>query len=126
MLFTKVNTFFEKNYFFLTFSCETFIYMVRENKKTMDFEDAVRKAVVDCINQNILKEFLENHKKEVIGMLLQEWDLEKAIAVERRDARIEGRMEEKLEIARTMQAKGKSVDEIAEMTGLTVDDILRL
>jgi len=63
-------------------------------------------------------------------MLLQEWDLETAIAVERRDAwtegRTEGRMKEKLAIARTMQAKGKSVDEIAEMTGLTVDDVLRL
>jgi len=109
---------------------ETFIFMVRENQKTMDFEDAVRKAVVDCINQNILKEFLKNHEREVIGMLLQEWDLETAIAVERRDAwtegRTEGQTERAMKIARKMKDKGKSVSEIAEMTDLTIDDILRL
>jgi len=105
---------------------ETFIYMVRENRKAMDFEDAVRKAVIDCINQNVLKEFLENHKKEVIGMLVQEWDLGKAIAFERREARMEGRMEGRMEIARKMKDKGKSVNEIMEMTGLSVDEVLRL
>jgi len=105
---------------------ETFIYMVRDNQKTMDFEDAVRKAVIDCINQNVLKVFLENHKTEVIGMLVQEWDLEKAIAFERKDARMEGLMEGQIAIARKMKDKGKSVDEIAEMTDLTIDVILRL
>jgi len=75
-------------------------------------------------------------------MLLQEWDLETAIAVERRDAwmegrtegwmegqtkgRTEGRMEGQIAIAKKMKAKGKSMNEIAEMTDLTIDDILRL
>jgi len=103
-----------------------FIYMVRENQKTMKFEDAVRKAVIDSINQNVLKEFLENHKKEVISMLVQEWDLEKAIAFERKEAWMEGRTEEKLEIARNLRAKGMGVNDVAEVTKLTVDDILRL
>jgi len=114
---------------------ETFIYMVRENEKTMDFEDAVRKAVIDCINQNVLKEFLENHKKEVIGMLTQEWSLEKAIAFAERDARqvglLEGRREGErqnaLKTAKRLRDIGRmTVDEIAEATDLTVDDILRL
>ena len=34
--------------------------------------------------------------------------------------------EEKKEIAERMKAKGKSVDEIVEMTGLTVDEVLLL
>jgi len=55
-------------------------------------------------------------------MLVQEWDLEKAIAFERKDAR----MEEKLEIAKNLRASGMGVDDIAKATGLTVDDILRL
>jgi len=37
-----------------------------------------------------------------------------------------GEMKKALEIAEKMKAKGKSVDEIVEMTGLTVDDVLRL
>jgi len=104
----------------------TFIYIIREYKKTMEFGDAVRKAVVDCIKQNVLKEFLENHKKEVIGMLTQEWTLEKAIAFERREARTEGQIERAMDIARTMQAKGFDVDTITDVTKLTVDEVLRL
>ncbi|MCL2219862.1 MAG: hypothetical protein FWC23_07285 [Chitinispirillia bacterium] len=42
------------------------------------------------------------------------------------NAECRGRTEEKLEVARKMKAKGKPVEEIEEMTGLTVDDILRL
>jgi hypothetical protein len=37
-----------------------------------------------------------------------------------------GERQEALEIARKMKAKGKSVNEIVEMTDLTVDDVLRL
>jgi len=111
-----------------------FIYMVRENQKAMEFEDAVRKAVIDSIHQNILKEFLKNHEKEVIGMLTQEWNLEKAIAFERREAwlegqtegRTEGQIERAMKIARYLKASGMGIDEIAKATDLTVDDILRL
>jgi hypothetical protein len=105
---------------------ETFIHKVRENEKTMSFDDALRTAVVDCINQNVLKEFLENHKREVIGMLTQEWNWGKAVAVAGKEGVAEGRMKEKLEIARNLRAKGISVDDIADATGLTVDDVLRL
>jgi predicted transposase/invertase (TIGR01784 family) len=92
--------------------------MVQENQKTMSFEKAIKKAVLDCINQNILKEFLEKRKQEVVSMLLEEWKLEDAVAVAREDRAIE--------IAKKMRAIGISVDDIAKATGLTVDDVLRL
>jgi len=39
--------------------------MVRENEDTgLSREDAVRKAVFDCIEQDVLKEFLETYKWE--------------------------------------------------------------
>ena len=37
-----------------------------------------------------------------------------------------GEIRGKLEIARKLKAEGKNVDYIANLTGLTVDDILRL
>jgi predicted transposase/invertase (TIGR01784 family) len=40
--------------------------------------------------------------------------------------RTEGRIEGRMEIARKMKSKGKSIEEIVEMTGLTIDDIMRL
>jgi predicted transposase/invertase (TIGR01784 family) len=92
----------------------------------MSFDDALRKAVVDCINQNVLKEFLENHKREVIGMLTQEWNWGKALEVTKKEAWEDAREESKKEIARNLRTKGISVDDIAEATGLTVDDVLRL
>ena len=109
---------------------ETFIHTVRENEKTMSFDDALRKAVVECINQNVLKEFLENHKREVISMLTQEWDWGKALEVTKKEAWEDGREEGmktgKMAVARNFKAKGISVDDIADATGLTVDDVLRL
>ena len=38
----------------------------------------------------------------------------------------EGEVERALKIARNLKAKGMGVDDIAEVTGLTVDDVLRL
>ena len=37
-----------------------------------------------------------------------------------------GKRQGALEIARNLKAKGMGVDDIAEATGLTVDDVLRL
>jgi predicted transposase YdaD len=55
-------------------------------------------------------------------MLLTEWSMDTALKV-----RGEECMEKKAkEIAKNLQAKGMSVNDIAETTGLTVDDILRL
>jgi predicted transposase/invertase (TIGR01784 family) len=92
----------------------------------MSFDDALRKAVVDCINQNVLKEFLENHKREVIGMLTQEWNWGKALEVTKKEAWEDGREERAIEIAQKLKAKGMSINDIIDATGLTVDDILPL
>jgi len=64
-------------------------------------------------------------------MLTQEWSLEKAIAFAERDARreglLEGRMEGQLKTAKRLRDIGRmTVDEIAEATDLTVDDVLKL
>jgi len=55
-------------------------------------------------------------------MLFEEWNLDDAVAVAKRD----GSEERAIKIAQKMKDKGKSIDEIIEMTGLTVDDILPL
>jgi len=109
---------------------ETFIAMIRENRKTMSLEDAIKKAVLDCIDQNILKTFLSKLKQEVVGMLLDEWKLDEEVAVARRESWEEGlgigMKRERLAIARKMKTAGRSVNEIVEMTDISVDDVLRL
>ena len=63
-------------------------------------------------------------------MLLTEWKEEDALKIrweEGREEGVEEGMEKKaIKIAEKMKNRGKGVDEIAEFTGLTVDDILRL
>ena len=92
----------------------------------MSRKEAIKKAVVYCINQNILKTFLENHKREVVGMLLHEWNLDTAVAFAEERGEERGKRQQAIEIAKRMKDDGKSIDEIIRMTDLTVDDILPL
>jgi len=106
---------------------ETFVHKVRENSNNgMELKDAITKAVTDCIEQNILKTFLQNHKWEVIGMLLHEWNLKDAVAFAEERGEVRGEKRNALKIAKRMKDDGKSIDEIIRMTDLTVDDILPL
>ena len=61
------------------------------NAAGMDLDDAVTKAVRDCIDEGILKEFLENHASEVANMLTAEWNEDIAIEVWKSEGREETR-----------------------------------
>ena len=62
-----------------------FIEKVREYAQTFTLEDAMKKAVKYCIDNNVLKTFLEIHGSEVFNMLL-EWNLEEAKTAWREEA----------------------------------------
>ncbi len=53
-----------------------FVEEVRDNLETMELNAAVEKAVDDCINKDILKEFLIEQKSEVIAMSIYEYNEE--------------------------------------------------
>ena len=57
--------------------------------------------------------------------LMDEW-VDKGARKWMREGERKGRKQEALAIAQRMKDKGKSIDEIIEMTDLTVDDILPL
>jgi len=109
---------------------ETFIELVREYEETHGLDDAIELAVNNCIKQGVLAEFLKIHGAEVRNMLyaeideakLKEYDREGDIAegIER------GMEKERRKVATAMKAKGMDVNTIAEITGLTVDEILHL
>ena len=93
-------------------------------------EEAVENAVSYCIKNNILQDFLTEHKAEVIMSLLTEYDEEETMGYVRRDAYRDG---EKAGIEQGLKQglkqgemlmlismvnkkiqKGKSIEEIAE------------
>ena len=79
-------------------------------------------AIKHCIENNILKHFLETHSSEVFNMLLTEWNTEEAKVVWREEAQEEKAME----IARNALAEGFSVEAIQKITGLDLETINKL
>jgi len=59
-------------------------------------------------------------------MFLHEWNWDKALEVTKKEAWEDGSEERAIKIAKSLRAKGMGVNEVAEMTDLTVDDVLRL
>jgi hypothetical protein len=72
---------------------EFFVSLVKEYLRVMDRGSAIRRAVLDCIRQDVLKEFFEEHGSEVHNMLLSEWNIDDAKRVWQREAREDGRNE---------------------------------
>ena len=53
-----------------------FVERVRKYAKTMVLEEAVERAVTECINEEILRDFLEKNRAEVIKVCLYEYNQE--------------------------------------------------
>ena len=68
-----------------------FISCIRKNTADgLPPEDAIEKAVTDCIHNNILAEILRSHKAEVTDMILDEYDENFHIACEKKLSYDEG------------------------------------
>lgn len=99
---------------------------VREYTEMMELEDAVERAIEECIQEGILKEFLEKNRAEAKSMSIFEYDQERHIKQEREDAWEEGRKEgiktgiktgERdmlLKLAEKKLQKGKTISQIAD------------
>ena len=67
------------------------ISKIREfRQSTDDLKDAILKAIEYCIKNDILKEFLLEHRAEVVDMLRMEYDEAKTMAHIRKDSYEEG------------------------------------
>jgi rubrerythrin len=109
----------------ITGKCETlkgyscFVDKIRENEGSQTQEEAINAAIEYCIQNNILKQFLETHSSEVYNMLLTDWDIEEAKQVWFE----EGREDKQLEIARNALAKGSPLEFVSDITGLDIETL---
>jgi predicted transposase YdaD len=111
-----------------------FTDMIRENRKTMPLEEAIRKAVADSIDRNVLKTFLLKHKQEIETMLLTDWDWNVALDVSKEEGfemgwdkgMEKGEVVAAEKIARAMKEEGADINFIAKVTNLPIDTIQRL
>ena len=93
-----------------------FVEKVREyRKRDLSLAESIKAAVKYCIENNILKEFLEANSSEVLNMIFQEWDWDEAKEVWQEEAREEERAKadaEKLKIAQNLKNMGLSLEQI--------------
>lgn len=96
----------------------TLVERVRENViVTKDVAKAVDDAVVSCINDGILKDFLIAHRAEVIDMCLTEFDEKTFVNSIKEEGREERDREKIAEILR----KGKTPEEIEDFCGYPME-----
>ena len=70
-----------------------YVDKVREYTKSMPLEDAVEKAITECIEDDILAEFLRNNRTEAKNVSIFEYDEEKHMRQIKEESREEGRKE---------------------------------
>lgn len=109
-----------------------FVAKVKTNRASgMSVEESVEKAVDDCIAENILRSYLIAHKAEVIGMCITEYNEAETMQAFRNEGLLEGRREGQIETEKAtalrMLRMGKlSIEEIAECSGISVEEVKQL
>ena len=99
-----------------------FISVVRAYlKKGYELNDAIVNAVKTCVNENVMKEFLEKNASEVLNMLFTEFDMDTAIETWQN----EGIKKGKLEIAKNL-LDVLDIETISKKTGLSIEEIKKL
>lgn len=96
---------------------------------------AVERAVDECIKENILADFLRKNRAEAIHMSIFEYDEEKELALIRKDEYETGVAAGKKEgiedmmkktALRMLSAETYSLEEIADISGLSIEEIQTL
>ncbi len=77
------------------------------------------KAIKECLENDILREYLNRKAKEVINMLTAEYDYATDIAVQREEASLQ----KALQNARNLKNLGVPLEIISQGVGLSVEEI---
>ncbi len=92
-----------------------YVNKVRELAKTLPLEQAVSRAIEECIKEGVMSEFLTLHKSEIRRMSLYEFDEEAYMQVEREVAFEEGLASAQRDIEREKQRADALQKELAAL-----------
>ena len=103
-----------------------FVEEVRRQTQ-LDPENGFTNAIKICIEKGILKDYLQRKSREVINMLIAEYDYDTDIAVQRQESLMigmqqgfsNGAYQAKLETAKNLLQIGLSIENISKATGLS-------
>lgn len=104
-----------------------FIQRIRKNiQDGHSPEDAVKLAVEYCLANGILTDILRAHRKEVVGMFLEDYDAELHDRTLRKEGYEDGERSVLEKMVKKKLAKGKSIEVIAEEMEETVQFIKKI
>ena len=111
-----------------------FIHMVREKHERMDIEEAVRETVKECLSEGILTDFLQRNGGDIMDFVNLELTREECEAIRENDGyergleegMAEGEVKSQRRIAMDMKARGMDAGLIADITGLSLDEVKAL
>ena len=101
----------------------------------VDKEHGFENAIKECIKNDILREYLQRKSREVVNMLIAEYDYDTDIAVQREESlmlgiqqgktlgRTEGSRQKALETAKTMLTMGYPLADICKISGLSSAEV---
>ena len=97
----------------------------------VDKEHGFENAIKECIKNNILKEYLQRKSREVVNMLIAEYDYDTDIAVQRQESLMlgiqqgeaRGSRQKALETAKTMLTMGYPLNDICKISGLSPEEV---
>lgn len=116
-----------------------YVAKVRSFAEQMPLDDAVQKAVTECIQENILADFLKKNQAEVIAMSIFEYDKveeEKKLRKAEFDAGVEQGIKQGINLGqkqastdtalRLLKTEKFDAKEIAELCNLPLEDVTAL
>ena len=97
----------------------------------VDKEHGFENAIKECIKNDILREYLQRKSREVVNMLIAEYDYDTDIAVQREESLMlgiqqgeaRGSRQAKLETAKLMKEERLSLKLITKITGLSQAEV---
>ena len=98
----------------------TFVAKARENVASgLELAKALEKAVKDCIDNNVLKEFLEIYGGDVMSMFGREFNMDDALRVRYKD----GEQNKAEKVAEKLLKRGMSIEDVAEDAELSIERV---
>jgi len=114
-----------------------FVFQVRAHEKELAaqgkepsgeeaMKTAIKLAILDCKNADLLRKFWENMSQEELNMLVNEWDMETALEVREEEGFERGVGVGVETVAANALAKGYTIEQVYEITGLDTEIITGL
>ena len=102
------------------------IDLIRKYQKLIPIKDAVDKAVIECIENDVLAEFLIKHRAEVLDVCITEFNEKVFVNGIHQEGYEEGVRDHQLQIVKNMLSMSKNEEEIALVLGLSSDEVMQL